>query len=323
MIVGFIDEMRAQGYAVESICRVLRQQGCQVAARTYRSWSRPSRPVSQRVITDAGVVDRVRDLAWTVDQDGQRRLTPEGLYGRRKMTALVQRTMPGATPGSVDRAMRALGLSGIRRAKGIRTTIASKDGKRAGDLLNRDFTATAPNRTWVMDFTYCRTWTGWVYVAFVVDVFAQKILAWHAATVRDADLVLVPLKMAIWHRERQGHPIEAGSLIGHSDAGRQYTAIRYTEHLELQGGKPSIGTVADAFDNALMETIIGLYKTECIRTTVFHPGPYRTITDVEIATAGWVDWYNQRRLHSTLAYMTPAEYEATHYATLTREPQPI
>jgi len=314
--------MRTEGYAVESTCRVLREQGCQVAARTYRLWHQPRVP-ADRVVSDAVVQGRVRELAWAVDEHGCRRLTPEGLYGRRKMTALVRRHLPQASPGSVDRAMKALGLSGVRRSKGIRTTIPAKDGKRAGDLLNRDFTAAAPNRTWVMDFTYCRTWAGFAYVAFVVDVFAQRILAWHAATIRDADLVLTPLQMAIWARGREGHPIVPGELIGHSDAGRQYTAIRYTEHLELEGGKPSIGSVGDAYDNALMECVIGLYKTECIRTTVFHAGPYRTIADVEYATAGWVDWYNNRRLHSSLGYTAPAEHEAAHYATLTREPQPV
>ena len=238
MIVAFVDEMRTEGYAVESVCRVLREQGCQVAARTYRHWAKSDRPVAARTVSDAAVEGTVRQLAWVIDEHGCRRLTPEGLYGRRKMTVLVRRSIPTASPGSVDRAMRSLGLQGIRRSKGIRTTIPAKDGQRAGDLLNRDFTAAAPNRTWVMDFTYCRTWAGWTYVAFIVDVFAQKILAWHAATVRDADLVLTPLKMAIWQRGREGHSIEPGELIGHSDAGRQYTAIRFTEHLELEGGRP-------------------------------------------------------------------------------------
>jgi putative transposase len=320
--MGFIDTMRSEGHAVESICRVLREQGCQVAARTYRSWKQPGRAVADRTITDAIVVDRVRDLAWTVDRRGRRRLAPEGLYGRRKMTALVHRSLPEASAGSVDRAMRTLGLIGVRRAKGVRTTIPAKDGRRAGDLLNRDFTATAPNRTWVMDFTYVRTWAGFAYVAFIVDVFAQKVVAWHAATSKQTDLVMVPLRMATWQRARQGRPIEPGTLIGHADAGSQYTAVRFAEHLELEGLRPSIGSVGDAYDNALMECVIGLYKTECIRTTVFHSGPYRTISDVEYATAGWVDWYNQRRLHSTLGYVSPDEYEAAHYATLNREPQP-
>lgn len=321
--MGFIDTMRAEGHAVESICRVLREQGCQVAARTYRSWKQPDRAVADRTITDAIVVDLVRDLAWIVDEQGRRRLTPEGLYGRRKMTALIRRSLPEASAGSVDRAMRTLGLSGIRRAKGVRTTIPAKDGHRAGDLLNRDFTACAPNRTWVMDFTYVRTWAGFVYVAFIVDVFAQMIVSWNAATTKQTDLVMVPLRMATWQRAREGRPIMPGTLIGHADAGSQYTSILFTEHLELEGLRPSIGSVGDAYDNALMECVIGLYKTECIRTTVFQPGPYRTLSDVEYATAGWVDWYNQRRLHSSLGYLTPAEYEQAHYATLNREPQPV
>lgn len=149
--MGFIDTLRGEGLAVESVCRVLREQGCQVAARTYRAW-RAARPAA-RTVSDATVVDVVRGLAWTLDPHGRRKLAPEGLYGRRKMTALVRRHgLSDASPGSVDRGMRLLGLSGVRRGKGVRTTIPSKDGHRAGDLLNRDFTAPAPNRVWVTDF---------------------------------------------------------------------------------------------------------------------------------------------------------------------------
>lgn len=321
--MGFIHTMRSEGHAVESVCRVLRQQGCQVAARTYREWRRPSRPVAARTITDAQVADVVRSLAWTTDAHGQRKMTPEGLYGRRKMTAAVRRRLPSASAGSVDRAMRALGLCGIRRSKGVRTTVPAKDGKRAADLLDRDFTAPAPNHVWVMDFTYCTTWAGFVYVAFVVDVFAQMIVGWHAQTSKETGLVTTPLRMAAWQRDREGHRPDPGQLIGHSDAGSQYTSIRFTEHCDLEGIRPSIGTVGDAFDNALMETVIGLYKTECIRTTVFHDQPFRTLADIEYATAGWVDWYNSRRLHSSLGYLTPIEYEQAHYATLNREPQPV
>ena len=319
----FIDELRAEGHAVESICRVLRQQGCQIAARTYRDWTRTNRRVAVRTITDAMVTNQIRDLAWSVGHDGVRRMTPEGLYGRPKMTALVQRSAPGVSPGSVDRAMRCLDLQGIRRAKGIRTTIPAKDGNRAGDLLDRNFTAAAPNRTWVMDFTFVRTWCGFGYVAFILDVFAHKIVAWNVASTKTVDLVDVPLRMAVWQRLREGHPVVRGELIGHADAGSQDTSITFTTHLADEGIRPSIGTVADAFDNALMECVIGLYKTECIRTTVFHPGPYRTIADVEYATAGWVDWYNNRRLHSTLDMMTPVEFEQAHYAALNRELQPV
>src|SRR3978361_843743 len=163
--MAFIRDMSAQGHAVESPCRVLREQGCQVAARTYRSWKRAGRVVACRTVSDAHVINAVRDIAWTtkVDRDGVlvRKLSPEGLYGRRKMTAYLRRTsMPEVSAGAVDRAMRTLGLSGVRRDKGTRTTIPAKDGTRAGDLLDRNFTAAAPNRTWVTDFTYCRTWAG-------------------------------------------------------------------------------------------------------------------------------------------------------------------
>lgn len=323
-MLGFIDTMRAEGHAVESICRVLREQGHQIAARTYRSQRRGV--VAARTVTDAQVHDAVRDAAWaTVDVAGRpvRKLTPEGLYGRRKMTALIRRTrIPDASRGAIDRAMRSLGLSGIRRDKGVRTTISAKDGIRAGDLLNRDFTAPRPDHTWVMDFTYCRTWAGWVYVAFIVDVFSQRIIAWHAQTTKHVELVMIPLRMGLWERGRQGHPVQPQQLRAHSDAGSQYVSLAYTEKLALDGIAPSIGSVGDAYDNALMETINGLYKAECIRTTVFHDGPFKTIKDIEFATAGWIDWYNTRRLHSSLGYVPPAEHEQAHYAALNREPQP-
>lgn len=318
--MGFVDTTRSEGHAVESICRALREQGCQVAARTYRSWRRGK--VAARTISDAHIVDTVRDLAWACDEHGQRRLTPEGLYGRRKMTALVRRSTPRASRGAVDQAMKTLGLAGVRRAKGIRTTIPAKDGKRADDLLDRDFTALAPNRTWVIDFTYVRCWAGFTYVAFVVDVFAQKIVAWHAATRKDTDLVMTPLRMAQWQRHRDGYPATRGELIGHADAGSQYTSIRFTEHLDIESITAPIGSVGDAFDNALMECVIGLFKTECTRTTVLHAEPFRTVTDVENATAGWVDRYNNRRLPDSLGHVTPTEHEQAHYATLNRHPQP-
>jgi putative transposase len=153
-------------------------------------------------------------------------------------------------------------------------------------------------------------------------VFAQKIVAWHAATDKRTDLVLTPLRIALWDRDRHGHPIMPGQLICHSDAGSQYTSIRFTEHLALEGIAPSIGTVGDAYDNGLMEGIIGLFKTECIQSRIFHAGPYKTLADIEYATAGWIDWYNHRRLHSTLGYLPPAEFEQVHYAALILEGQP-
>ncbi|OMH30690.1 transposase [Tersicoccus sp. Bi-70] len=316
--------MRAEGHAVESILRVLHQQGLGIAARTYRAWKSPTL-IAARTVTDARVQDKIRELAWTVDEaTGRRRMTPEGLYGRRKWVALLRRQdgLAGTSRGAVDRAMHALGLEGVVRARKLRTTIPGPDGKRAGDLLNRDFTALAPNRVWVTDFTYVRTWAGFVYVAFVLDVFAQRIVGWHASSSKKVDLVLTPLRIALWQREREGHPVSPGHLIHHSDAGSQYTVIRLTEHLALEGISPSIGTVGDAYDNALMETVNGLFKAKCIRTTVFHAGPYRTLADVEYATAGWVDWYNNRRIHGTLEMLTPIEFETLHYQAPTREPQP-
>ena len=302
--MAFIDDMRAAGHAVESTCRVLSSQGCRVAARTYRSWKQANRPIAPRTVSDAVIIDA---LVGT-------RGTPEGLYGRRKMTHWLRRQGHEVAFCTVDRLMRDLGVNGVRRGRGIRTTIPAKDGCRAGDLLDRDFTAAAPNRRWVADFTYCRTWSGFTYVAFVVDVYAQRIVGWHAATDRRTDLVLTPLRIALWDRKRHGAPIEPGQLLHHSDAGSQYTSIRFTEHLELEGIAPSIGTVGDAYDNALMESIIGLFKTECIATTVFHDSPYKTLADVEYATAGWVDWYNHRRLHSSLGMMSPDEFENAHHA---------
>jgi transposase InsO family protein len=223
---------------------------------------------------------------------------------------------------TVDRLMRELGMNGIRRGRQVRSTVPGRPARRAGDLLNRDFTAPAPNTRWVADFTYCRSWAGFVYVAFIVDVFSHRMVGCHAAADRRTDLVLTPLRIALWDRDRQGQPVQPGELLHHSDAGSQYTSIRFTDHLALEGIAPSIGTVGDAYDNALMETVIGLFKTECIATNLFHPGPYKTLADVEYATAGWVDWYNHRRLHGTLGMLTPTEYEQAHYTAPNREPQP-
>lgn len=309
--------MRTQGHAVESVCRVLSEQGCQIAARTYRAWC--SRPPAARTVSDARVIDKI--LTLTQAEDG--RPQPEALYGRRKTTALLARHGMPVPRCTVDRAMRTLGRKGVRRGKAPRTTIPAKDGHRAGDLLDRDFTADAPNKKWVTDFTYVRSWSGFVYVAFIVDCFAQRIVGWNAGTTKATELVMTPLRIALWTREREGRPTLPGETIHHSDAGTQYTSIRLTDHLHLEGLRPSIGSVGDAYDNALMESLIGLYKTECIRSGVFHAGPYKTISDVEFATAGWVDWWNNRRLHGKLEMMTPNEFESAHYAALNLEVQPI
>lgn len=297
--------MRARGFAVESVCAVLREQGCQVAARTYRAWKTSAAPAA-RTVSDAHIVHALRAT----------RTLPESLYGRRKMVAHLRRRGLAVAHCTVDRLMRAEGMNGVRRAKKVRTTVPGADGVRAGDLLNRDFHAPAPNLVWVADFTYVRTWAGFVYVAFVVDVYAQRIVGWHAMTSKHTDLVLTCLRMATWRRDHDGTPVAPG-LIMHSDAGSQYTSVKLTDHLAAEGFAASIGSVGDAYDNALMESVIGLYKAECIRPGPFHDGPLKTISDVEFATSAWVEWWNNARLHSTIGYITPAEAEAAHYAGLT------
>ena len=199
MIMAFIDDQRCKGRAVESVCRVLRSQGCQVAARTYRAWKAGHR-VAARTYSDAVLMDAIVATAGT----------PEGLYGRRKMTAYLRRQGHHVSGGTVDRLMSVLGRNGVRRGKKVRTTIPTVGIERAPDLLKRDFTAPAPNRVWVADFTYCRSWAGFVYVAFVVDVYAQRIVAWHASTDKRTELVLAPVRIALWDRERQGHNVIAG-----------------------------------------------------------------------------------------------------------------
>jgi putative transposase len=297
LICSFIDQMRARKFRVESICRVLTEQGVAVTGRTYRNWKNAA--PSTRTITDAGLTDA---LLATVG-------TPEGLYGRRKMTAYLRRQGHRVAACTVDRLMGDEGLSGVVRGRKHRTTIpGGKHARRAPDLLDRDFTAPAPNRKWVTDFTYCRTWSGFVYVALVIDCFSRAIVGWHAATVKDTAMVTTALKMALWRRDHAGHLVDAG-LIHHSDAGSQYTSIAFAENLVLEGIAASIGSVGDAYDNALAETTIGLFKTEAIgRSSPFLSGPLRIIDDVEYATMEWVDWFNNRRPHSVLNYVPPEEY---------------
>lgn len=302
--------MRAAGYRVESICRVLTEQGVQVAGRTYRNWKTAGPSV--RTVADAHITDA---LLSTVGD-------PEGMYGRRKMTAYLRRNGHQVARCTVDRLMRDEGLSGIIRGRKHRTTIPrSKDSRRAGDLLDRDFTASAPNHKWVTDFTYVPTWSGFVYVALVIDCYSRAIVGWQVSTTKDTAMVTTALKMALWRRDHYGRTVADG-LIHHSDAGSAYTSIAFAETLLLEGIVASIGSIGDAYDNALAETTIGLFKTEAITpNSPFRTGPLRTLDDVEYLTMEWVDWYNNRRLHSVLNYVPPDEYEATYYAQL-RASQP-
>ncbi|MEU8942375.1 IS3 family transposase [Streptomyces goshikiensis] len=322
LIVAFTDQMRATCYAVESILTALKQAGLKIAARTLRAWCAPAGPsnlATTRTVTDALVQDAVRRLAFTTNRAGERVLAPEGLYGQRKMLALIRCTLlPEAGFGAVDRAMRSLGLNGVVCGRRPRTTIPNPGDVRAPDLLDRDFTAPAPNQKWITDLTYVRTHQSFTYVAFIVDCFSQKIVSWHASVRRDVELVDVALRMALWRRTHEGNPVGRGQFIHHSDAGSQYTSVRFTEHLSIKGIRPSVGSVGDPYDNALMETINGLYRAECIRTQVFHDGPWRTVSDVEYATASWVEWHNNRRLHPSLGMISPTEFEAAHYA----DPEP-
>jgi transposase InsO family protein len=268
-------------------------------------------------VTDAEILDRLRALR-TGGPGG--RPAPEILYGRRKMTDWLNRQLaaegrPPVSKHTVDRLMRAEGMHGLVRGRGVRTTVPAKtDAGRAADLLERRFTAAAPNLAWVTDFTFVATWAGFVYVAFAVDLFSRAIVGWSAATVKDVAFVEACLRMALWRRDHTGRSVHSG-LIHHSDAGSQYTAIRFTETLALEGISASIGSVGDAYDNAVAESVIGLYKNEAIRPdSPFRDGPLRTLADVEAITTDYVDWYNNRRLHSRLDNLTPEEYEQAYYA---------
>ncbi|MFF4648120.1 IS3 family transposase [Streptomyces sp. NPDC001389] len=215
---------------------------------------------------------------------------------------------------TVERLMREMGIAGAVRGKKVITTLVDPAVERAPDLVDRNFVATAPNRCWVADFTHIATWAGVVYVAFVVDTFSRRIVGWSAATSKETRLVLDALEMALWQRDRDGFPYQRGELMHHSDAGSQYTSFRLAEHLDAAGIAASIGAVGDAYDNALMESTIGLFKTELIK-----PGrPWKTLSQVELATAEWIDWYVHRRLHGEIGHIPPAEYEDNHYLTTTK-----
>jgi putative transposase len=206
--------------------------------------------------------------------------------------------------------MKTLDIEGIRRGRRVRTTRSDRDAGRHPDLVERDFTAGAPNRLWVMDLTYVATWSGVAYVCFITDAFSRMIVGWRVASRMATPMVLDALEMARWAR---GTRLEG--LVSHTDAGSQFTSVRYGERLAEIGAVPSIGSVGDSFDNALAETVNGLYKTELIRGP--DQGPWRTIDDVELATLGWVHWYNTSRLHSYIGDVPPVEYEEAHYAQLT------
>jgi putative transposase len=294
--VRFIDAHK-QVFGVEPICRVLSGHGMPIASSTY--YAARSRPASARAVRDEQLKAEITRV-WRDNFE---------IYGVEKVWLELNRQGITVARCTVARLMRELSIQGVRRGRKVRTTIPGRDGQRAGDLLNRDFTAPAPSRRWVADFTYVATWSGIVYVAFVVDIYSRAIVGWSAAAHKRAKLVLDALQMALWRRDRSGHPAGPG-LIHHSDAGSQYTSFRFTAHLVESGIDASIGTVGDAYDNALMESAIGLYKTELIN----RKGPWKTLADVELATAEYTDWFNNKRLHGAIGHIPPAEHEANYNA---------
>jgi len=227
------------------------------------------------------------------------------VYGTEKVWKQLSRESIEVGRDRVGRLMAELELEGAVRGKTWRTTIPSAVAARPADLVERDFSATAPNRLWVADLTYVSTWPGVVYTAFVTDVFSRYIVGWKVSTTLRAELALDALEMAIWSRGKT----DLKGLVHHSDRGVQYLAIRYTERLADAGAVCSVGSRGDSYDNALAESVIGLYKTELIRKQ----GPWRSFEQLELATARWVEWYNQRRLHSSIGDVPPAEFESTYY----------
>ncbi|MFE7046729.1 IS3 family transposase, partial [Streptomyces atratus] len=303
-LVAFIDEHKGRFGGVEPICRTLTEHDCKIAPSTYYAYKKRLASPSTRSVRDAVL----KELISQVHTANYR------VYGARKIWRELNRQGHTVARCTVERLMRELGIAGAVRGKRVITTLPGGQAERAPDRLDRDFVAQAPNRCWVADFTHIKTWSGVVYAAFVVDTFSRRIVGWSAATVKETVFVLDALEMAIWQRDRDQHPIQPGELIHHSDAGSQYTSFRLAEHLDAAGIAASIGSVGDAYDNALMESAIGLYKTELIKPQ----RPWKTLSQVELATAEWTDWYNHRRLHGEIGHVPPVEYEANYYMESTK-----
>ena len=275
---------------------MLTEHGCPIAPSTYYDAAR--RPPSAR----AGRDEQLKAAITRIHQDNY------GVYGARKVWLALNRQGIPAARCTVERLMRELGLAGARRGKKVRTTVPGQTAARAADLVKRNFTRPAPDRLWVAGFTYVPTWAGMVYVAFVIDAYSRRILGWRTATSMRTALVLDALEQALWARCRDGRGSLAG-LVHHTDAGSQYASIAFTERLAAAGAQPSVGTVGDAYDNALAESVIGLYKTELIKPQ----GPWRTAEQVELATLDYIDWFNHQRLFEACGDIPPAELEAVYY----------
>ncbi len=315
MICRFILAHREE-FGVAPICRVLTGYGVKIAPRTFYAWRK--RPFSARAVWDATISGVL--ASYHIERDERGRRKPEALYGSLKMWAHLRREGIEVARCTVERLMRVNGWAGTTRRKKIRTTIADPTALRPPDLVERGFGVEAPDLLHVADFTYVRTSSGWVYTAFVIDAFAGRILGWECSTSKHADFVVRAVDQTVALRARQGNPLQ-GNTIHHSDAGSQYVALHFAETLWLNGFRPSIGTVGDAYDNALAETTIGLYKAECVDEpdSPFRSGQvFAGLSDVEAATSAWVHWYNTGRLMHRLGRIPPAEYEATYYAARDR-----
>ena len=294
-MIAFIDEHRGV-YGVEPICRVL-----PVAPSTYHEHVAARRDPS-RLSARAQRDEALRPEVMRVFAQNF------SVYGVRKVWRQMQREGFDVARCTVQRLMRELGLQGVIRGKPVRTTISDKSAPCPLDHVNRQFHAPAPVRLWLSDFTYVATWTGFVYVAFGIDAYARRIVGWRASRTAHASFVLDALEQALHDRR----PLQGGGLVHHSDRGSQYVSIRYTERLAEAGIEPSVGSVGDSYDNALAETINGLYKAEVIHRR----SPWRSFEAVEYATLEWVDWFNNRRLLEPIGNIPPAEAEANYYAAL-------
>jgi len=302
-MVAFIDAYRER-YGVEPICSVL-----PIAPSTYYACKARERDPSlgsARARREAVLREEIQRV-WKENFE---------VYGARKVWRQLNREGIRVARCTVERLMRELGLAGaVRGGRRARTTVASDAAQRPLDLVERNFVAERPNQLWVSDLTYVATWRGFVYVAFVIDAFSRRIVGWRVSTSLSSDLALDALEQAICEREQE----RAERLIHHSDRGVQYLSIRYTERLAEAGIEPSVGSRGDSYDNALAETIIGLFKTEVIHRR----GPWRGFEDVEFATLNWVWWFNHHRLLESIGYTSPVEYEEAYWRRKATEPEPV
>jgi putative transposase len=311
VIVEFVAAHRDE-HGVEPICAALEDTAAKIAPSTFYAHTSPARQPSARAVRDA-------EVSADITRVHQANL---GVYGARKVHAALNREGTRVARCTVERLMRAAGLRGIRRDKTRKTTFG--DGAqtpRPQDLVGRKFTSQAPNQLWVADLTYVRTHAGWVYAAFVLDVFSRMVVGWQVSTSLRIDLALDALDMALWARKHAGHDV--AGLTHHSDRGAQYRAIRYTERLDQADAVASVGSRGDSYDNAMAEALNSLFKAECIRNPAMRPhGGWKNVGDVEIAVAEYVDWYNHRRLHGQIGGVPPTEFEARHWATITPDHYP-